>query len=116
MPDFDPDTYRSDRKDFSTREVTVIIPAGDQSRLQRAAEQARIIGESQNFTRELVNENPNRRPPTMLGERAKKMCESMGLQCETHGPGKNQGHERYGRILERRPGFRRRAAPDRHAL
>ena len=88
VADFDPDTYRSDRKDFSTREVTVIIPAGDQSRLQRAAEQARIIGESQNFTRELVNEPSNRLTPTMLGERAKKMCESMGLQCELMGPEK----------------------------
>jgi leucyl aminopeptidase len=88
VADFDPDTYRSDRKDFSTREVTVIVPAGDQSRLQRAAEQARIIGESQNFTRELVNEPSNRLTPTMLAERAKKMCESMGLHCELMGPEK----------------------------
>ena len=89
VADFDPDTYRSDRKDFSTREITVIVPQNsDQAKLQRAAEQARIIGQSQNFTRELVNEPSNRLTPTMLADRARQMCESMGLKCEIMGPDK----------------------------
>ena len=89
VADFDPDTYRSDRKDYSTKELTVVVPAGaDQGKLQRVAEQARIIGESQNFTRELVNEPSNRLTPTMLADRAKKMCESVGLKCEVMGPDK----------------------------
>jgi leucyl aminopeptidase len=89
VADYDPDTYRSDRKDFSMKEVTVVAPAGsDQPRLQRALDQARIIGESQNFTRELVNEPSNRLTPTMLADRAKKMCESVGLKCELMGPDK----------------------------
>jgi leucyl aminopeptidase len=87
VADFDPDTYRSDRKDFSTREVTVLSPGGaDHEKLQRALEHARVIGESQNFTRELVNEPSNRLTPTMLADRAKKMCESVGLKCEIMGP------------------------------
>ncbi len=87
VADYDPDTYRSDRKDFSTREITLLAPAGaDTSRLQTAAAQARIIAESQNFTRELVNEPSNRLTPTMLADRAKKMCESVGLKCEIMGP------------------------------
>jgi leucyl aminopeptidase len=51
-------------------------------------EQARIIGESQNFTRELVNEPSNRLTPTILADRAKKMCESVGVKCEVMGPQK----------------------------
>ena len=89
VADFDPDTYRSDRKDFSTKEITVIAPANsDTTKLQRAAEQARIIGQSQNFTRELVNEPSNRLTPTMLADRARQMCESVGLKCEIMGPAK----------------------------
>src|ERR1051326_4462448 len=89
VADFDPDTYRSDRKDFSMKEITLIAPAGaDQGKLQRTLEQARIIGESQNFTRELVNEPSNRLTPTILADRARKMCESVGLKCELMGPDK----------------------------
>jgi leucyl aminopeptidase len=89
VADFDPDTYRSDRKDLSMKEVTVVAPQGsDQAKLERAVEQARIIGESQNFTRELVNEPSNRLTPTMFAERARKMCESVGLKCEIMGPDK----------------------------
>jgi leucyl aminopeptidase len=89
VADFEPDTYRSDRKDLSMKDVTVVAPsASDHVKLQQALAQARIIGESQNFTRELVNEPSNRLTPTMLGDRAKKMCESVGLKCETYGPDK----------------------------
>src|SRR5256714_9417478 len=87
--DFDPDTYRSDRKDLRMREFMVVASTGtDQAKLQRAMEQARILGESQNFTRELVNEPSNRLTPTMLADRAQKMCESVGLKCEILGPEK----------------------------
>src|SRR5262249_46629072 len=65
VADYDPDTYRSDRKDLSMKELPLVAPGGsDQPRLQRALDQARIIGESQNFPRELVNEPSNRLTPT----------------------------------------------------
>src|SRR3954465_9513027 len=87
--DFDPDTYKSDRKDLAMQEISVVAPAvGDQKALQTALEQARIIGESQNLTRELVNEPGNRMTPTMLADRAKKMCEAVkspSLKCEVYG-------------------------------
>src|SRR5437764_1406211 len=89
IANFDPDTYRSDRKDQQMKEITVIASNGsDQGKLQQNLEQARIIGESQNFTRELVNEPSNRLTPTMFAERARKMCESVGLKCEIMGPDK----------------------------
>jgi leucyl aminopeptidase len=89
VADFDPDTYRSERKDLSMKEITIVAPAGlDTAKPQRTMEQARIIGESQNFTRELVNEPSNRLTPTILADRTKKMCESVGLKCEVMGPQK----------------------------
>jgi leucyl aminopeptidase len=89
VADFDPDTYRSDRKDLSMKEVVIVASAGsDHPKLQHALTQGRIVGESQNFTRELVNEPGNCLTPTMLGDRAKKMCESVGLKCEIYGADK----------------------------
>jgi leucyl aminopeptidase len=89
VADFEPDTYRSDRKDLSMKDVTVVASStSDHVKLQQALAHGRIMGESQNFTRELVNEPGNRLTPTMLGDRAKKMSESVGLKCETYGPDK----------------------------
>ena len=84
---FDPDYYRSDRKDQKIDEVTVIA-SGDTKALEKAAEEARVIGDSQNFTRDLVNEPSNRMTPSILAERAKKMCAEVGLKCEVYGPDK----------------------------
>ncbi len=75
--DFDSDTYRSDRKDQSLHELTVVAASGDAKTLERALEEARILGESQNFTRELVNEPGNRMTPTRLGQRAAEMVREV---------------------------------------
>jgi len=84
---FDPDYYRSDRKDQKIDELTVVT-GGDQAALEKAAAEATIVGESQNFTRDLVNEPSNRMTPTILAERAKKMCAEVGLKCEVYGADK----------------------------
>jgi leucyl aminopeptidase len=85
--DFDPDYYRSDRKDQKIDELTVVA-SGDKSALEKAASDSQIVGESQNFTRDLVNEPSNRMTPTILAERARKMSQEVGLQCEVYGPDK----------------------------
>ena len=51
-------------------------------------ERGRIIGESQNFTRDLVNEPGNRMTPTIMANRAEAMCKETGLACEIYGPDK----------------------------
>jgi leucyl aminopeptidase len=84
---FDPDTYRSDRKDQAIDQLT-IVATGDQANLHAALHESAVIGESQNFTRELVNEPSNRMTPTMLAERAKKMAQEVGLTCEVYGADK----------------------------
>ncbi len=85
--DFDPDTYKSDRKDQSVESLTVIA-TGDQASLQPALDEGRILGESQNFTRELVNEPSNRMTPTILANRAQEMAKEVGLNCEVYGADK----------------------------
>jgi leucyl aminopeptidase len=84
---FDPDYYRSDRKDQKIDALTIVVN-GDKAQLQKAAGEAQIVGESQNFTRDLVNEPSNRMTPTILAERAKKMSAEVGLKCEVYGADK----------------------------
>ena len=84
---FDPDTYKSDRKDQKIDSITVVA-RGEQAKLQKAMDEARIIGESQNFTRDLVNEPGNRMTPTILAERARKMAQEVGLKFEAYGADK----------------------------
>ena len=84
---FEPDYYKSDRKDQKIDALT-IVARGDQARLAAALGEGLIIGESQNFTRDLVNEPSNRMTPTILAERAKKMAQEVGLKCEVYGADK----------------------------
>src|SRR6202051_2853599 len=84
---FDPDYYRSDRKDQKI-DTLMILTSGDKAALERAANEAQVIGDSQNFTRDLVNEPSNRMTPTILADRAKKMCQEVGLKCEVYGSDK----------------------------
>jgi leucyl aminopeptidase len=86
---FDSDTYKSDRKD-QTIDALTVVAHGDQARSQQAMNEASIIGESQNFTRELVNEPSNRMTPTMLADQARKMADEVGLKCEVFGADKIQ--------------------------
>jgi leucyl aminopeptidase len=87
LADFDIDTYRSDRKDLSIQSVTVLFPdADDETRndTQQGWDEGVIVGESQNFTRALVNEPGNVLTPTELGRRAAAMASGNGLSCEVH--------------------------------
>ncbi|MGC2402111.1 MAG: leucyl aminopeptidase [Acidobacteriaceae bacterium] len=84
--DFDPDTYRSDRKDQRIEEVTVLAAHGaKESALEAALKEGEILGQAQNFTRSLVNEPGNVMTPTVLGQRASEMCRQYGLECEVYG-------------------------------
>ena len=83
--DFDPDTYRSDRKDQSVQTFTLAASGNsDQDALKAAFAEGVIVGESQNLTRSLVNEPGNKLTPTILGRRAAEMAAEVGLGCEVH--------------------------------
>jgi len=86
---FDPDYYKSDRKVQTIDELIIVAPANsDTKSIQAAIDIGTVIGEAQNFTRDLVNEPGNMMTPTILAERARKMCNDTGLACEIYGPDK----------------------------
>jgi leucyl aminopeptidase len=90
---FEPDYYKSDRKnkDQKIDALTIVVQAsaqGDAKALQSALGAGRIVGESQNFARDLINEPSNRMTPNILAERARKMASEVGLGCEIFGPDK----------------------------
>ncbi len=80
--DFDPDTYRSDRKDQSVQSFTVAAPGAGTSVTESGFREGVIIGESQNFARTLVNEPGNKLTPTEFGRRAAEMAREVGLKWE----------------------------------
>ena len=81
--DFDPDTYRSDRKDLSVQSFVLASAAGaDRAATEAGFAEGIAIGESQNFTRTLVNEPGNKLTPTVLGQRAAEMAAEVGLKAE----------------------------------
>src|ERR1700674_3242116 len=94
---FDPGYYKSDRneKDQKIDALTIIVPGnvpgnaqGDAKALESAMQAGRIVAESQNFARDLINEPSNRMTPTVMAERARKMAAEVGLNCETYGADK----------------------------
>src|SRR5262249_30914120 len=50
--------------------------------VRAAFDRGRILGEAQNFTRDLVNEPANRMTPMLLAGRARAMAAEAGLECE----------------------------------
>ncbi|MGA8540367.1 MAG: M17 family peptidase N-terminal domain-containing protein, partial [Terriglobales bacterium] len=84
---FDPDYYKSDRKDQKIDALTIVAHK-DLKALEGAMQVGRIVAESQNFTRDLVNEPSNLMTPTILADRAKKMAAEVGLSCEAYGADK----------------------------
>jgi leucyl aminopeptidase len=89
LADFDPDTYRSDRKDRSIQNFSLVLSFSvDREAGEAGFREGNILGESQNFTRSLVNEPGNRLTPTMLGQRAAAMCHENGISCIVYGADK----------------------------
>ena len=87
LADFDIDFYRSDRKDLTIHNLTVIANESDtknRADMQAGFDAGFIFGESQNFARTLVNEPGNVLTPTELGRRAAAMATEVGLSAEVH--------------------------------
>ena len=87
IAEVDWDTYRSDRKDLSVHSLTLLARDFEETtkkEIQIGFEEGQIVGDAQNFARELVNEPGNILTPTELGKRAKAMCDEVGLKCEVY--------------------------------
>ncbi len=80
LGNFDPDRYRTgdDKKSIDS----LLLAAAGGASLDTAVERGRILGEAQNFTRNLVNEPANRLTPMGIADAARKMAAEQGLECE----------------------------------
>ncbi len=85
---YEPDKYRSDRA--SDRRVDRFVLLAGETPFSEAEKTAiargRIIAESQNFVRNLVNEPSNRMTPTLLAEHAVAMAREFGMKSVVLGP------------------------------
>jgi leucyl aminopeptidase len=84
LANFDSDKYKTDKKPGN--EIISAALAGWEDSARSEADlglsRGRIIGESQNFARELGNEPSNKLTPRMLADRAAAMAREAGLAVE----------------------------------
>jgi leucyl aminopeptidase len=81
--DFESDKYRSEKQKKEIESISLAgFDAGFGGALISAVEQGRVIAESQNFARDLINEPSNRLTPRMLAARAEAMAREAGLGVE----------------------------------
>jgi leucyl aminopeptidase len=74
--------------DAATNEIEslTILGRGREPALRVAVEHGQILAESTNFARDLGNEPPNVLAPDELAERARRLAQDEGLECEVFGP------------------------------
>jgi leucyl aminopeptidase len=82
VADFESNKYHTEKK--PNREIQNALLAGFDSaaNLNGAIERGRVIAESQNFARDLINEPSNRLTPRMLAAKAEAMAKEVGLGVE----------------------------------
>ncbi|HUJ31769.1 MAG TPA: leucyl aminopeptidase [Candidatus Acidoferrum sp.] len=81
--DFESDKYRTEKKDREVESVSLLgFDGGLSGNVNAAVEQGRVIAESQNFARDLINEPSNYLTPSMLADKAKAMAKEVGLGVE----------------------------------
>jgi leucyl aminopeptidase len=84
VANFESDKYKTENRNDKFVESVAIAGWSDANRADagKAIVRGQIIGESQNFIRDLVNEPSNHLTPRMLAERAQAMARDVGLVCE----------------------------------
>jgi leucyl aminopeptidase len=84
IADFESDKYKTDKKEKDKKEIQSVALAGFDSSddAQKALEDGRVIGESMNFARDLINEPSNRLTPRILAAKAEAMAKEVGLGIE----------------------------------
>jgi leucyl aminopeptidase len=83
VADFETDKYRTEKKKGEIESVALCgFDAGLGENLSKAIDDGRVIAESQNFARDLINEPSNLLTPRMLAARAEAMAKEVGLGIE----------------------------------
>ena len=82
--DFETDKYKTEKKNNKHIESLRIGGYSEEERAtgEKGIARGRIIGEAQNFARDLVNEPSNKLTPQILAEKAQAMAKEAGLQVE----------------------------------
>jgi leucyl aminopeptidase len=84
VADFESNKYQTEKK--PSKEIQSVLLAGfdanQNGSLPESVEHGRVIAESQNFARDLINEPSNRLTPRMLAARAEAMAKEVGLGVE----------------------------------
>src|SRR6516165_4453169 len=82
--DFETDKYKTEKKNNKHIENLAIGGYSDEDRAtgEKGITRGRIIGDAQNFARDLVNEPSNKLTPPILAEKAQAMAKEAGLQVE----------------------------------
>jgi leucyl aminopeptidase len=83
LGDFEGDKYKTNKKNNNGPVESALLAGWEPNNdVAQAVQRGIIIGESQNFTRELANEPSNKMTPTVLADRAAEMAREEGLACE----------------------------------
>lgn len=82
--DFETDKYKTDKKNDKFIGGMAIAGFGETEKFagEKGIARGRVIGQAQNFTRELVNEPSNKLTPRVLAEKAEAMAKEAGLAVE----------------------------------
>jgi leucyl aminopeptidase len=82
--DFESDKYKTDKKNDKYIDSVLLAGYSDAERAagEKGLTRGRIIAESQNFARDLINEPSNKLTPRILAEKAEAMAKQAGLAVE----------------------------------
>ena len=82
--DFESDKYKTDKKNDKRIESVFIAGYSDAERArgEGGVAKGRVIADSQNFARDLINEPSNKLTPSILAEKAEAMAKAAGLTVE----------------------------------
>ena len=82
--DFEPDKYKTDKKNdkFIDSALLAGYSEGERAAGEKGLARGRIVAESQNFARDLINEPSNKLTPKILAEKAEAMAKGAGLAVE----------------------------------
>jgi leucyl aminopeptidase len=81
---FESDKYKTDKKDVKSVDSIALtgFPEQDRAAAEKGLTRGRVIADSQNFARDLVNEPSNKLTPKTLAEKAEAMAKEAGLTVD----------------------------------
>jgi leucyl aminopeptidase len=81
---FESDKYKTDKKDAKSVDSIALTGFSEQDRgaAEKGLGRGRVIADSQNFARDLVNEPSNKLTPKTLAEKAEAMAKEAGLSVD----------------------------------